>query len=156
MSLHKFNYGLCRFCTSLLVHFLLNFWFSSALHGFYHPSAIMFYSVFMSGCYFIPHLRLRLMFYFTITSQILPHIMQHLSSSLISKPFACLITFWSFNSLISNRVSGTRMSLRSPTRSLMTIPRINTVYASRSFSVCVPVVWYSRVTPLVHSKVDLL
>ena len=47
------------------------------------------------------------------------------------------------DSLISNRVTGTRMSLRSSTRSLMTVPRTNTVCASRSFSVCAPVVWNS-------------
>ena len=47
------------------------------------------------------------------------------------------------SSLISNRVTGTRMSLRSSTRSLMTVPRTNTVCASRSFSVCAPVVWNS-------------
>ena len=45
------------------------------------------------------------------------------------------------NSLISNRVTGTRMSLRSSTRSLMAVPRTKTVCASSSFSVCAPVVW---------------
>ena len=47
------------------------------------------------------------------------------------------------NNLISNRVTATRMSLRSSTRSLMTVPRTSTVCASRSFSVCAPVVWNS-------------
>jgi len=47
------------------------------------------------------------------------------------------------NSLISNRVTASRMSLRSSTRSLMAVPRTYTVYASRSFSVCAPVVWNS-------------
>jgi len=47
------------------------------------------------------------------------------------------------NSLISNRVTVSRMSLRSSTRSLMAVPRTNTVCASRSFSVCAPVVWNS-------------
>ena len=44
------------------------------------------------------------------------------------------------NSLISNCVTGTRMLLRSSTRSLMAVPRTNTVCASRSLSVCAPVV----------------
>jgi len=48
------------------------------------------------------------------------------------------------NSLISNRVTVSRMSLRWSTRSLMAVPRINTVCASRSFSVCAPVVWNSH------------
>jgi len=47
------------------------------------------------------------------------------------------------NSLISNRVTASRMSLRSSTRSLMAVPRTNNVCASRSFSVCAPVVWNS-------------
>jgi len=47
------------------------------------------------------------------------------------------------NSLISNRVTASKMSLRSSTRSLMAVPRTNTVCASRSFSVCAPVVWNS-------------
>jgi len=47
------------------------------------------------------------------------------------------------NSLISNRATASRMSLRSSTRSLMAVPRTNTVCVSRSFSVCAPVVWNS-------------
>jgi len=50
------------------------------------------------------------------------------------------------NSLISNRVTASRMSLRSSTdRSLMAVPRTKTVCASasRSFSACVPGVWNS-------------
>jgi len=53
------------------------------------------------------------------------------------------------NSLISNRVNASRMSLRSSTRSLMAVPtlmavpRTKTGCASRSFSVCAPVVWNS-------------
>jgi hypothetical protein len=47
------------------------------------------------------------------------------------------------SSLISNRVTGTGMSLRSSSRSLMAVPRTKTVCASRSFSVCAPVVWNS-------------
>jgi hypothetical protein len=44
------------------------------------------------------------------------------------------------SSLISNRVAGTRMSVRSSTRSLMANLRTNTVCACRSFSVRAPVV----------------
>jgi len=44
------------------------------------------------------------------------------------------------NSLISNHVTASRMSLRSSSRSLMAVPSTNTVCASRSFSVCAPVV----------------
>jgi len=40
------------------------------------------------------------------------------------------------NSLIINHVTASRMSLRSLTRSLMAVPRTNTVCASRSSSVC--------------------
>jgi len=47
------------------------------------------------------------------------------------------------NSLSSNRVTASRMSIRSSTRPLMAAPRTNTVCASRSFSVCAPVVWNS-------------
>jgi len=47
------------------------------------------------------------------------------------------------NNLISNRVTASRMSLRSSTRSLMAVPRTNTVCASRSFRVWTPVVWNS-------------
>jgi hypothetical protein len=39
---------------------------------------------------------------------------------------------------------GTRMSLRSSTRSLMTVLMTNTVCAHRAFSVCAPVLWNSR------------
>jgi len=46
-------------------------------------------------------------------------------------------------SLISNRVTASRMSLRSLTHSLMAVPRTNTVCVSRSISMCAPVVWYS-------------
>jgi len=48
------------------------------------------------------------------------------------------------NSLISNRVTSTRMSLRSSTRFLMAVPRTKTVCVSRYFSVCAPVVWNSH------------
>jgi len=47
------------------------------------------------------------------------------------------------NTLISNSVTVSRMTLRSSTRSLMAVPRTNTVCASRSFSVCAPVKWNS-------------
>jgi len=47
------------------------------------------------------------------------------------------------NSLISNRVTASRMLLRSSTCSLTAVPRTNTVCASCSFSVCSPVVWNS-------------
>jgi len=47
------------------------------------------------------------------------------------------------NSLISNRVTASSMSLRSSTRFVMAVPRTNTVCASRSFSVCAAVVWNS-------------
>jgi len=47
------------------------------------------------------------------------------------------------NCFISNRVTASRMSLRSSTLFLMAVQRTNTVCASLSFSVCVPVVWNS-------------
>jgi len=43
-------------------------------------------------------------------------------------------------SLISNRVTASRMSLGPSTHSLIAVPRTNTVCASRSSSVCAPVV----------------
>ena len=43
--------------------------------------------------------------------------------------------------LISNRVTGTRMSLRSASRALLTVPFTRTVCASRAFRVCAPIVW---------------
>ena len=47
------------------------------------------------------------------------------------------------HSLISNRVTGTRMSLRSSTHSLMAVPGTYTGCASCSYSVCAPFVWNS-------------
>ena len=43
------------------------------------------------------------------------------------------------NSLLSHRVTGTRMALRSASRALLTIPVTRTVCASRAFSLCSPV-----------------
>jgi len=52
------------------------------------------------------------------------------------------------NSLISNRVTTSRMSLRSSTRSLMAVPMTNTVCTSRSFSMCALVVWNSLLSDI--------
>jgi len=45
--------------------------------------------------------------------------------------------------LISARTTGTRMSLRSASRTLLTVPSTRTTIACRAFSVCAPVVWNS-------------
>jgi hypothetical protein len=45
--------------------------------------------------------------------------------------------------LIPARTTGTRMSLRSASRTLLTVPSTRTAMASRAFSVCAPVVWIS-------------
>ena len=45
------------------------------------------------------------------------------------------------NSLLSHRVTGSRMALRSASRALLIIPVTRTIFASHAFSVCAPVVW---------------
>ena len=53
------------------------------------------------------------------------------------------------NNLLSHRITGTRMALRSASRALLTIPVTRTVCASRAFSVCAPVnIWNSLPTDL--------